>query len=76
MLINAYTFFKDKKFLDSALKAGEVIWERGILLKGNGLCHGISGNAYMLHSLYRATHDLKWLHRTYCFCAATYNKDI
>jgi len=32
-------------------KIGELIWEKGILVKGNGLCHGITGNGYMLHSL-------------------------
>ena len=37
----------------AAEKAGELVWEEGLLLKGNGLCHGIAGNAYFLHSLYR-----------------------
>lgn len=39
--------------IEAAVKAGEGIYKYGILLKGNGLCHGISGNAYMLHSLTR-----------------------
>ena len=35
------------------MKAGEVTWQQGILLKGNGLCHGISGNSLLLHSIAR-----------------------
>eukprot|EP00662_Eupelagonemidae_sp_cell21_P057865 gene57865-biopygen44113 len=31
---------------DAALRAGDVVWERGVILKGNGLCHGIAGNGY------------------------------
>ena len=45
-------------------------------MKGNGICHGISGNAYVLHSLYRVTDDVTWLNRAYCFCLATFDKDI
>jgi hypothetical protein len=39
--------------LQAAIKAGEGTYQYGLLLKGNGLCHGISGNGYMLHSLTR-----------------------
>jgi hypothetical protein len=37
---------------------GEVLWQRGLLVKGNGLCHGIAGNGFLLHSLYRVFDDL------------------
>ena len=40
--------------MESAVLAGEVTWKEGLVLKGNGLCNGISGNAYALHSLFRA----------------------
>jgi hypothetical protein len=40
-----------------------VVWQRGILTKGYGLCHGTAGNGYVFLDLYRVTHDLKWLHR-------------
>jgi hypothetical protein len=42
------------RFLRAARVAGQLTWEEGLLMKGNGLCHGISGNGYMLHNLYRA----------------------
>ena len=39
--------------ISAALKAGKKTWKYGLILKGNGLCHGISGNGYALHSLFR-----------------------
>jgi len=56
--------------LEAALKAGEIIWSKGLLKKGNGLCHGISGNSYALYNLYKNTGDLKWKFRAYQFIHA------
>ena len=40
------------KYRDMACEiANNVIWPRGLLRKGVGLCHGISGNAYTLLAL-------------------------
>ena len=55
------------KCLNAAVLAGENIWEYGILKKGFGLCHGISGNGYGLLELYKETDDKNWLYRAYCF---------
>jgi hypothetical protein len=49
--------------MEAAIDAGRVTWERGLLRKGLGLCHGVAGNGYALLSLYRATKDVLWLHR-------------
>jgi lantibiotic modifying enzyme len=43
--------------------AGDQIWHRGLLKKGLGLCHGISGNTYALLSLYRLSGHAVWLRR-------------
>lgn len=51
------------QYLEAAERAGNDIWQRGLLLKGRGLCHGSSGSAYALLTLYRATKQLTWLHR-------------
>ena len=40
-------------------KIGNIIWKEGLLKKGNGLCHGISGNGYLLHALYRKFDELQ-----------------
>lgn len=63
MLIMAHTVFKDEKYLRDALECGELIWQRGLLRKGYGLCHGTAGNAYAFLALYRCTRDRKHLHR-------------
>ena len=41
--------------MESAIKAGELIWERGLLKKGNGLCHGTAGNGYAFIHLYQVS---------------------
>jgi hypothetical protein len=55
MLMQAAYLFPNssEKILNTAKKVGDLIWKKGILLKGNSLCHGISGNAYMLHTMFR-----------------------
>ncbi|XP_047313600.1 lanC-like protein GCL2 [Impatiens glandulifera] len=67
-LVKANQVFGDKEFLDAAMDAAEVTWKRG-LLKRVGLCHGISGNAYVFLSLYRLTGKEKYLHRAKAFAS-------
>ncbi|KAG7278691.1 hypothetical protein CRUP_030085 [Coryphaenoides rupestris] len=55
--------FKDDKYLKDAVDCGEVIWQRGLLRKGYGICHGTAGNGYAFLSLYRLTQDKKYLYR-------------
>lgn len=63
LLIKAYQVYKDESYLKSALDCSDVIWNRGILKKGFGLCHGIAGNAYAFIHLYQLTRDFKHLYR-------------
>ncbi|XP_067107835.1 lanC-like protein 2 isoform X5 [Osmerus mordax] len=63
MLIMAHKVFKEEKYLKEAQECGEVIWQRGLLRKGYGLCHGTAGNGYTFLSLYRLTQDRKHLYR-------------
>lgn len=65
-LVKAAKVFGDKEFLDAAMEAGEVVWSRG-LLKRVGICHGISGNAYVFLSLYQLTGNTKYLYRAKAF---------
>ena len=41
------------KYLVAARRAGELTWQRGLLKKGPGLCHGVSGNGYAFLHLYQ-----------------------
>ena len=58
-LIRGFELFGEKRFLEAAEKAGENVWKCGLLKKGFGLCHGISGNGYFFLSLYRFLFNVK-----------------
>eukprot|EP00419_Tripos_fusus_P061802 CAMPEP_0172926742 /NCGR_PEP_ID=MMETSP1075-20121228/216176_1 /TAXON_ID=2916 /ORGANISM="Ceratium fusus, Strain PA161109" /LENGTH=394 /DNA_ID=CAMNT_0013787877 /DNA_START=84 /DNA_END=1268 /DNA_ORIENTATION=+ len=51
----------------AAVQAADVVWERGVILKGNGLCHGLAGNGYAFLSLFRLTNDVAQLRRAAAF---------
>lgn len=58
LLLRAYAVFKEEKYLELAKVAGRnTIFTRGILTKGVGLCHGISGNAFAFLSIYRCLQE-------------------
>ncbi|XP_030846676.1 lanC-like protein 2 isoform X1 [Strongylocentrotus purpuratus] len=63
MLLQAHKVFGDAKYLSAAVDCGTVVWERGILRKGYGLCHGTAGNAYAFLALYQATKDEQYLYK-------------
>lgn len=56
--------FKEDKYLKEATECAEVIWLRGLLRKGYGICHGTAGNAYAFLSLYKLTQEKKHLYRS------------
>jgi hypothetical protein len=45
------------------VKAGNLIWTAGPLVKPWGLCHGTAGNGYAFLKLYDLTKDEIWLNR-------------
>ncbi|KAF3817083.1 hypothetical protein GH733_013825 [Mirounga leonina] len=55
--------FKEEKYLKDAMECSDVIWQRGLLRKGYGICHGTAGNGYSFLSLYHLTQDKKYLYR-------------
>ncbi|XP_031565213.1 lanC-like protein 2 [Actinia tenebrosa] len=67
LMLKAYKVFGKDKYLTSALKCGELIWNKGLLRKGYGICHGVSGNAYAFLSLYKATDSHKYIYRAIKF---------
>ena len=49
---------------DIAERFGECVWQKGLLRKGLGLCHGIGGNGLVLLTLFNATKNKKeWVQR-------------
>lgn len=67
LMAKAYKTFGDQKYLDSCLKCGDLIWSKGLLRKGPGICHGIAGNGYVHLLLHRLTGDPKHLYRAMKF---------
>jgi len=66
-LLFAHRVFADPNYLQLAVDCGEVIWRRGILRKGYGLCHGVAGNAYAFVALLHVTRDRKYAYRASMF---------
>lgn len=50
-----------------------MIWNRG-LLRRVGICHGVSGNAYVFLSLYRATGNKEFLYRAKAFACFLFDR--
>lgn len=65
--------FGSDEFLKAAADAAEVVWNRG-LLKRVGICHGISGNAYVFLSLYQLTGNVEYLYRAKAFACFLLNR--
>jgi Lanthionine synthetase C-like protein len=54
LLLQAHRVYGRFNYLQRARQiADDVVWPRGLLRKGVGLCHGIAGNAYSLLELGR-----------------------
>lgn len=67
LMAKAYKIFKEEKYLNSCLRCGDLVWEKGLLKKGPGLCHGITSSGYVFLLLYRLTNDQKHLYRAMKF---------
>ncbi|XP_068310065.1 lanC-like protein GCR2 [Pyrus communis] len=74
-LLRAAEVFGDQEFLQAAIDAGEVVWNRG-LLKRVGICHGISGNTYVFLSLYRLTGKVEYWYRAKAFACFLHDRAL
>ena len=43
LMVKAYIQWTDEKYLKAAFECGDVVWEKGLLTKGPGICHGVAG---------------------------------
>jgi len=80
LILASNLYSNDKKFDEivkkSLVKACENIWQYGLLKKGYGLCHGISGNGYGMLNYYNFSKDVKWLYRSLIFALGKNNKQL
>ena len=63
LLLTAHTVWggDTDQYITAAKKAGDLVWERGLLKKGPGLCHGVAGNGYTFLHLYQVIKVMKML---------------
>ena len=68
LLLKASEIWPDENiYLNRSKQCGQVIWNRGLLKKGYGLCHGVSGNTYAFIALWKATKDPQYLYKAGVF---------
>ncbi|ESP03647.1 hypothetical protein LOTGIDRAFT_148663 [Lottia gigantea] len=67
MFAQAYKVYADEKYLKACQRCAELVWQKGLLRKGPGICHGVAGSGYVFLLLYRLTNDPKYLHRAVKF---------
>lgn len=67
LMARAYQVWRDSSYMSALIKAANCVWRKGLLRKGPGLCHGVSGSGYVFLLLHRMTGDVSWLHRAVKF---------
>lgn len=68
LLALSYEVFKDESHLKLSRECADVIWQRGLLKKGYGLCHGVAGNGYAFLRMFQLTNEYQYLYRAIKFC--------
>lgn len=63
LFAKAYLINKKPQYLDTCIRCGELVWQKGLLKKGPGICHGVAGSAYVFLLLYRLTGNSKYIYR-------------
>ena len=61
LLAKAYLTWKDEKYLQAMTRSANLIWHKGLLRKGPGICHGVAGNASLL-DIYLTVHISSFFH--------------
>ncbi|CAK8674901.1 unnamed protein product [Clavelina lepadiformis] len=60
----AYLVFgKDERYLNACRELAETVWQKGLLRKGPGICHGVAGSGYVFLLMYRLTGEQKYLYQ-------------
>ena len=61
LLAKAYLTWKDDKYLQAMRRCADLTWQKGLLRKGPGICHGVAGNASLLN-IYLTVHISSFFH--------------
>jgi len=65
LLLKAHAIWPNNEdsYLVRARRCGDTIWQRGLLKKGYGICHGVSGNTYAFINLWKVTNEPEYCTR-------------
>ncbi len=76
LFLLAEELYPNNKFKDTAFLCNKCLWERGLLYKGNGVCHGMSGVIYGLIKLYKYSNDELYLKEAIGICQGTFDPEV
>ena len=76
LFLLAEEFYPNNSFKETAILSNKCLWERGLLYKGNGVCHGMSGVIYGLIKLYKGTKNELYLKEAIGICFGTFDQNI
>ena len=76
LFLLAEELYPNNNFKDIAFLSNNCLWERGLLYKGNGVCHGMSGVIYGLIELYKFSKNELYLKEAVGICQGTYDEDV
>ncbi|XP_023179029.1 lanC-like protein 3 homolog isoform X2 [Drosophila hydei] len=76
LMAKAYLIFKEDKYIMSLRRAADLVWKKGFLRKGPGICHGVAGNGYVFLLLFRLTNEMKYLYRAHKFMELLTNSEF
>ncbi|XP_015122370.1 lanC-like protein 3 [Diachasma alloeum] len=76
LLAAAYRRYQDPRYLQACLRAGDLVWRKGLLRKGPGICHGVAGSGYVFLLLHRLTDDPIHLRRAAKFARFLKNPEF
>lgn len=65
----AHKVLGNSQYLATSRRCAQVVWRRGLLKKGYGLCHGTAGNGYCLLYMYQVTREPEFLYQALQFGA-------
>ena len=76
LFLLAEEFYPNNGFKETALLCNNCMWNRGLLYKGNGVCHGMSGIIYGLIKLYKYSKDDLYLKEAIGICYGTFDPQV
>ncbi|CAD6194524.1 unnamed protein product [Caenorhabditis auriculariae] len=78
LAMKLYLVDENEEDLQVARRALQCLWTRGVLRKGNGLCHGVSGNGYPFLLMYRLSgcEQTEYLQKANCFAQMTCDEAV